>query len=160
MSFFQASMDKIDRKLLALLQEDADRPLNDLAEAVNLTATPCWKRIQKLQQSGVIRKKVVLCDPGKLNVAVTVFVAVKTLNHNDQWLRKFAAAVQSIPEIVEAYRMSGDIDYMLRVVVPDITGYDAVYRKLIRAVELSDVSSSFAMERLKYSTALPVDFAA
>ena len=153
-------MDKIDRKLLALLQEDADRPLNDLAEAVNLTATPCWKRIQKLQQSGVIRKKVVLCDPAKLNVGVTVFVAVKTLNHNDQWLRKFAAAVQSIPEIVEAYRMSGDIDYMLRVVVPDITGYDAVYRKLIRAVELSDVSSSFAMERLKYSTALPVDFAA
>ena len=153
-------MDKIDRKLLALLQEDADRPLNDLAEAVNLTATPCWKRIQKLQQSGVIRKKVVLCDPAKLNVGVTVFVAVKTLNHNDQWLRKFAAAVQSIPEIVEAYRMSGDIDYMLRVVVPDITGYDAVYRKLIRAVELSDVSSSFAMERLKYSTALPVEFAA
>ena len=153
-------MDKIDRKLLTLLQEDADRPLNDLAEAVNLTATPCWKRIQKLQQSGVIRKKVVLCDPAKLNVGVTVFVAVKTLNHNDQWLRKFAAAVQSIPEIVEAYRMSGDIDYMLRVVVPDITGYDAVYRKLIRAVELSDVSSSFAMERLKYSTALPVEFAA
>ena len=153
-------MDQIDRKLLALLQEDADRPLNDLAEAVNLTATPCWKRIQKLQQSGVIRKKVVLCDPAKLNVGVTVFVAVKTLNHNDQWLRKFAAAVQSIPEIVEAYRMSGDIDYMLRVVVPVITGYDAVYRKLIRAVELSDVSSSFAMERLKYSTALPVDFAA
>ena len=145
-------MDKIDRKLLTLLQEDADRPLNDLAEAVNLTATPCWKRIPKLQQSGVIRKKVVLCDPAKLNVGVTVFVAVKTLHHNDQWLRKFAAAVQSIPEIVEAYRMSGDIDYMLRVVVPDITGYDAVYRKLIRAVELSDVSSSFAMERLKYST--------
>ena len=153
-------MDKIDRKLLTLLQEDADRPLNDLAEAVNLTATPCWKRIQKLQQSGVIRKKVVLCDPAKLNVGVTAFVAVNTQQHNDQWLRKFAAAVQSIPEIVEAYRMSGDIDYMLRVVVPDITGYDAVYRKLIRAVELSDVSSSFAMERLKYSTALPVEFAA
>ena len=152
-------MDKIDRKLLALLQDDADRPLNDLAVAVNLTATPCWKRIQKLQQSGVIRKKVVLCDPAKLNVGVTAFVAVRTLHHTDQWLRKFAAAVQSIPEIVEAYRMSGDIDYMLRVVVPDITGYDAVYRKLIRAVELSDVSSSFAMERLKYSTALPVDFA-
>ena len=152
-------MDKIDRKLLALLQDDADRPLNDLAVAVNLSATPCWKRIQKLQQSGVIRKKVVLCDPAKLNVGVTVFVAVRTLHHTDQWLRKFAAAVQSIPEIVEAYRMSGDVDYMLRVVVPDITGYDAVYRKLIRAVELSDVSSSFAMERLKYSTALPVDFA-
>ena len=153
------TMDKTDRKLLSLLQEDADRPLNELAEAVNLTATPCWKRIQRLQRDGVIRKKVVLCEPSMLNLGLTAFVAVRTTQHSDQWLRKFAAAVQSIPEIVEAYRMSGEIDYMLRVVVPDIQGYDNVYRKLIRAVELSDVSSSFAMERLKYSTALPVDFA-
>ncbi len=152
-------MDKIDRKLLALLQDNADRPLNELANAVNLTPTPCWKRIQKLQASGVIRKKVVLCDPVKLNLGLTAFVAVRTTQHNEQWLRKFAAAVQSIPEIVEAYRMSGEIDYLLRVVVSDIQGYDAVYRKLIRAVELFDVSSSFAMERIKYSTALPVDFA-
>ena len=152
-------MDKIDRKLLALLQDDADRPLNELADAVHLTPTPCWKRIQKLRATGVIRRKVVLCDPHKLNLGLTAFVAVRTTQHSEQWLRKFAAAVQSIPEIVEAYRISGDIDYMLRIVVPDIAGYDAVYRKLIRAVELSDVSSSFAMERLKYSTALPVDFA-
>jgi len=152
-------MDKIDRKLLALLQEDADRPLNELAEAVHLTATPCWKRIQRMQNEGVIRKKVVLCEPSKLNLGLTAFVAVRTTQHSELWLRKFAAAVQSIPEIVEAYRMSGEIDYMLRIVVPDIAGYDTVYRKLIRAVELSDVSSSFAMERLKYSTALPVDFA-
>ena len=152
-------MNRIDRKLLALLQDDADRSLNDLAEAVNLTPTPCWKRIQKMQRDGVIRKKVVLCDPAKLNLGLTAFVAVRTQQHNEQWLRKFAAAVQSIPEIVEAYRMSGDIDYMLRVVVADIQGYDSVYRKLIRAVELFDVSSSFAMERLKYSTALPVDAA-
>lgn len=152
-------MDRIDKKLLGLLQEDADRPLAELAEAVNLTPTPCWKRIQKLQQQGVIRKKVVLCDPVKLNLGLTAFVAVRTTQHNEQWLRKFAAAVQSIPEIVEAYRMSGEIDYMLRIVVPDIQGYDTVYRKLIRAVELFDVSSSFAMERIKYSTALPVDFA-
>ena len=152
-------MDRIDRKLLTLLQDNADRPLNELADAVNLTPTPCWKRIQKLQQAGVIRKKVVLCDPVKLNLGLTAFVAVRTTQHNEQWLRKFAAAVQSIPEIVEAYRMSGEIDYMLRVVVSDIQGYDTVYRKLIRAVELFDVSSSFAMERLKYSTALPVDFA-
>ena len=152
-------MDRIDKKLLTLLQENADRPLNELAEAVNLTPTPCWKRIQKLQASGVIRKKVVLCDPVKLNLGLTAFVAVRTTQHNEQWLRKFAAAVQSIPEIVEAYRMSGEIDYMLRVVVSDIQGYDTVYRKLIRAVELFDVSSSFAMERIKYSTALPVDFA-
>ena len=152
-------MDRIDRKLLTLLQDNADRPLNELADAVNLTPTPCWKRIQKLQASGVIRKKVVLCDPVKLNLGLTAFVAVRTTQHNEQWLRKFAAAVQSIPEIVEAYRMSGEIDYMLRVVVSDIQGYDVVYRKLIRAVELFDVSSSFAMERIKYSTALPVDFA-
>ncbi|MEP6703111.1 MAG: Lrp/AsnC family transcriptional regulator [Betaproteobacteria bacterium] len=152
-------MDKIDRKLLALLQDNADRPLAELADAVNLTTTPCWKRIQRMQNDGVIRKKVVLCDPAKLNLGLTAFVAVRTTQHNEQWLRKFAAAVQSIPEIVEAYRMSGEIDYMLRIVVSDISGYDIVYRKLIRSVELSDVSSSFAMERLKYSTALPVDFA-
>jgi len=152
-------VDNIDRQLLALLQDDADRPLTELAEAVSLTATPCWKRIQRLQRDGVIRRKVVLCEPAKLNLGLTAFVAVRTTQHNEQWLRNFAAAVQSIPEIVEAYRMSGDIDYMLRIVVPDIAGYDAVYRKLIRSVELSDVSSSFAMERLKYSTALPVDFA-
>jgi Lrp/AsnC family transcriptional regulator, cysteine-sensing transcriptional activator len=152
-------MDKIDRKLLALLQDDADRPLNELAEAVHLTPTPCWKRIQKLQNEGVIRKKVVLCEPAKLNLGLTAFVAIRTTHHNEAWLKKFAAAVQAIPEVVEAYRMSGEIDYMLRIVVPDIAGYDAVYRKLIRSVELSDVSSSFAMERLKYSTALPVDFA-
>lgn len=152
-------MDRIDRQLLALLQDDADRSLNDLAEVVHLTPTPCWKRIQKLQRDGVIRKKVVLCDPAKLNLGLTAFVAVRTQQHNEQWLRKFAAAVQSIPEIVEAYRMSGDIDYMLRIVVSDIQGYDGVYRRLIRAVELFDVSSSFAMERLKYSTALPVDSA-
>ncbi len=158
-SYYDWAMDKTDRKLLALLQEDADRPLNELAEAVNLTPTPCWKRIQRLQREGVIRKKVVLCEPAKLNLGLTAFVAVRTTQHNDQWLRKFAAAVQSIPEIVEAYRMSGEIDYMLRIVVPDIQGYDNVYRKLIRAVELADVSSSFAMERLKYSTALPVEFA-
>ena len=152
-------MDRIDRKLLELLQEDADRPLNELAEAVHLTPTPCWKRIQKLQQTGVIQRKVVLCDPVKMNLGLTAFVAVRTTQHSEAWLRKFAAAVQSIPEIVEAYRMSGEIDYMLRIVVPDIQGYDTVYRKLIRAVDLSDVSSSFAVERLKYSTALPVDFA-
>jgi Lrp/AsnC family transcriptional regulator len=152
-------MDKIDRKLLALLQDDADRPLNELAEAVHLTPTPCWKRIQRLQKEGVIRKKVILCEPAKLNLGLTAFVAVRTTQHTDAWLKKFAAAVQTIPEIVEAYRMSGEIDYMLRIVVPDIAGYDTVYRRLIRAVELSDVSSSFAMERLKYSTALPVDFA-
>ena len=149
-------MDKIDRKLLSLLQEDADRPLNELAEAVSLTTTPCWKRIQRFHREGVIRKKVVLCEPAKLNLGLTAFVAVRTTQHSEQWLRKFAAAVQSIPEIVEAYRMSGEIDYMLRVVVPDIAGYDTFYKKLIGTVPLTNVTSRFAMEKIKSTTALPI----
>jgi len=152
-------MDAIDRKILAVVQEDASLSVAEIGQRVGLSSTPCWKRLQRLQAAGVIRKKVVLCDPEKLNLGLTAFVAVRTQQHNEQWLRKFAAAVQSIPEIVEAYRMSGDIDYMLRIVVTDVAGYDAVYKKLIRAVELSDVSSSFAMERIKYTTALPVDYA-
>jgi Lrp/AsnC family transcriptional regulator len=126
---------------------------------VNLSPTPCWRRIQKLREAGVIRKQVMLVDPARLNVGVTVFVSVKTSQHNARWLDRFAKGVAAIPEVVEFYRMSGDVDYLLRVVVPDIAGYDAVYRELIRVAELSDVSSSFAMEQIKYTTALPVHFA-
>ena len=151
-------MDKIDRKLLSLLQEDADRPLNELAEAVSLTTTPCWKRIQRLHRDGVIRKKVVLCEPAKLNLGLTAFVAVRTTQHSEQWLRKFAAAVQSIPEIVEAYRMSGEIDYLIRLALPDIEAYDAFYKRLIAKIELSDVTSMFAMEEIKSTTRLPLTY--
>lgn len=153
------TLDRIDRKLLELLQEDATRPLAELARRVNLSSTPCWRRVQKLQASGVIRKQVVLLDPVQVNVGVTVFVSVKTSQHNAAWLERFALGVKEIPEVVEFYRMSGDTDYLLRVVVPDIEGYDAVYKKLIRVAELFDVSSSFAMEQLKYTTALPLNFA-
>ncbi len=149
-------MDRTDRRILALLQEDATLPVAELARRVHLSQTPCWKRLQKLKAAGVIRKQVVLCDPGKLGLGTTVFVAVRTSQHNDAWLRKFDAAVKTIPEIVEVYRMSGEVDYLLRVVTSDIAGYDAVYRRLIKAVELSDVSSSFAMETIKSTTALPV----
>jgi len=149
-------MDRTDRRILALLQEDATLPVAELARRVQLSQTPCWKRLQKLKASGVIRKQVALCDPGKLGLGTTVFVAVRTSQHNDAWLRKFDAAVKTIPEIVEVYRMSGDVDYLLRVVTSDIAGYDAVYRRLIKAVELSDVSSSFAMETIKSTTALPL----
>ncbi len=152
-------LDRIDRKLLELLQQDASLPLAELARRVSLSPTPCWRRVQKLQAAGVIRKQVVLLDAAKVNVAVTVFVSVKTNQHNAAWLERFAKGVQEIPEVVEFYRMSGDTDYLLRVVVPDIQGYDAVYKKLIRAAELFDVSSSFAMEQLKYTTALPLAFA-
>lgn len=149
-------MDRTDRRILALLQEDATLPVAELARRVQLSQTPCWKRVQKLKASGVIRKQVALCDPAKLGLGTTVFVAVRTSQHNDAWLRKFDAAVKTIPEIVEVYRMSGEVDYLLRVVVADIAGYDAVYRRLIKAVELSDVSSSFAMETIKSTTALPL----
>ncbi|MCY7304809.1 MAG: Lrp/AsnC family transcriptional regulator [Rhodoferax sp.] len=153
-------LDKIDRALLRLLQVDAAMSLEALAAAVHLTPTPAWRRIQKLEAAGVIQRRVVLCDASRLGVGVTVFVAIKTAQHNAAWLEKFAVSVRDIEEVVELYRMSGDVDYLMRVVVPDIAGYDAVYKRLIGLVELSDVSSSFAMERIKYTTALPVDYAA
>lgn len=152
-------MDATDKKILDLLQHDASIALNEIAGRVHLSATACWKRIQKLEDAGVIAKRVVLLDAARLNVGVTVFVAIKTSQHNAAWLEKFARVVGAIPEVVEFYRMSGDIDYLLRVVVPDIAGYDSVYKRLIRDTELFDVSSSFAMEQLKYTTALPLDYA-
>jgi Lrp/AsnC family transcriptional regulator len=152
-------MDAIDRKILALLQQDAETPLATIAERVHLSPTPCWRRIQKLRAAGVIRKQVALCDAAALRVGVTVFVSVRTNQHSQAWLERFAKGVKDIPEVVELYRMSGDVDYLLRVVVPDIAGYDAVYKKLIKVVDLFDVSSSFAMEQIKYTTALPLDYA-
>ncbi len=149
-------MDDIDCRILALLQEDASRPVSEIAAQVGLSTTPCWKRIHHLKEEGIIHKQVVLCDPTKLDLGTTVFVKISTNQHNEAWLKRFALAVQAIPEIVDVYRMSGDVDYLLRVVVKDIQGYDIVYRRLIRSCELHDVSSSFAMERIKYSTALPV----
>lgn len=153
------SIDEIDRKILNLLQTDATLPVAAVAERVGLSATPCWRRIQKLEEAGVIRARVALLDPGKLNVGVTVMVAVRTNQHDLAWLERFAAAVQDFPEVVEFYRMSGDVDYLLRIVVPDIAAYDAVYKRLIARVPLSDVSSAFAMETIKYTTALPVSYA-
>jgi Lrp/AsnC family transcriptional regulator len=151
-------MDKKDLQLLALLQQDAATPLAQLAQAVNLSTTPCWRRVQKLHEDGVIRKQVALCDPVRLNVPVTVFVSVRTSQHSDAWAKRFVQSTRDIPEIMEIYRMSGDVDYLLKVVVPDIAGYDRVYKRLIKAVDLQDVSSSFAMEVLKSTTALPLDY--
>jgi Lrp/AsnC family transcriptional regulator len=153
-------MDKKDLQILALLQKNAATPLAELAQAVNLSSTPCWRRVQKLYEEGVIQKQVALCSPQKLGVPVTVFVSVRTSQHSDAWMKRFVAATRDIPEIVEIYRMSGDVDYLLKVVVPDIAGYDAVYKRLIKAADLNDVSSSFAMEVLKSTTALPLDYAA
>ena len=152
-------MDKIDKAILELLQANATASLQEVSEKVSLSTTPCWRRIQRLEKEGFIRQRVALLDADKLNVGVTVFVSIRTSEHNEKWVRKFTGVVASIPEIVEVYRMSGDVDYLLRVVVPDIKGYDAVYKKLIREIELSDVSSSFAMEQIKYTTALPLEYA-
>ena len=152
-------MDSFDRKILECLQEDATRSVADIAERVGLSSTPCWRRIQNLEKAGVVTRRVALLDPEKLNVGVTVFVAVRTRHHEAAWLDTFAAAVAEIEEIVEFYRMSGDVDYLLRIVVPDIAAYDGVYKRLIARVELADVSSSFAMECIKQTTALPLKYA-
>lgn len=152
-------MDAVDRRILASLQEDAQMPLEALAERVGLSPSPCWRRIQKLEAQGVIKKRVALLDPDKLNVGVTVFVAVRTNRHDMEWAEQFCRAVCDIPEVVEFYRMSGETDYLLRVVVPNIAAYDDVYKRLIKTASLYDVSSNFAMERIKYTTALPVDYA-
>ncbi len=152
-------LDSKDRTLLTLLQQDAETPLASLAEAVSLSSTPCWRRIQRLREAGYITRHVALVDPRKVNLGVTVFMALRTNQHSQDWLERLGQAVRDIPEIVEFYRMSGDVDYLLRVVVPDIAAYDAVYKRLISSVELADVSSSFAMEELKFTTALPLDYA-
>lgn len=152
------SFDGFDKLILKNLQDDASMSLNDLAAAIKLSPTPTWRRVQRLEASGVVRKRVALLDAKKINLGVTVFVGIKTNQHNQIWLEQFANAVADVPEIVEVYRMSGDLDYLLRVVVPDIAGYDAVYRRLINSVELFDVSSSFAMEQMKFTTALPLDY--
>jgi Lrp/AsnC family transcriptional regulator len=153
------ALDKIDRKILTLLQKNATMPVAEIGSKVGLSTTPCWRRIQKMEELGIIRRRVAILDPVKVNAGVTVFVAIRTSEHNDTWLRKFAAAVEEFPEVVEFYRMSGEVDYLMRVVVPDIAAYDDFYKKLISKVALSDVSSSFAMEQIKYTTALPLDYA-
>ena len=152
-------MDSIDRNILAILQDDSAIAVAEIAERVGLSATPCWRRIQNLEKAGVVRGRVALLDPRALNVGVTVFVGLKTGQHSHKWLEEFATNIAAIDEVVEFYRMSGDVDYLLKVVVPDIAGYDAVYKRLIAAVEFSDVSSSFAMEEIKYTTALPLKYA-
>ena len=152
-------MDALDKKILSLLQRDSTLSVAQISERVGLSSTPCWRRIQKLESDGVIRERVALLDPAKMNVGVTVFIAVRTNHHSHEWLARFQGAVNDIPEIVEFYRMSGDIDYLLRAVVPDIAAYDSVYKCLIERIELSDVTSMFAMETIKSTTELPVGYA-
>jgi Lrp/AsnC family transcriptional regulator len=148
-------LDNIDRAILRLLAADASLSLNDIADKVGLTATPCWKRIKRMEEAGIIKARVAVLDADKLGLPVSVFVSVETADHSAAWLERFAQTVAATPEIVGAWRMSGDVDYLLHVVVPDIAAYDAFYRKLIAAVPLRNVSSRFAMERMK-DGALPI----
>lgn len=152
-------LDAIDCKILETVQTAGDVSITELAARVGLSATPCWRRLQRLKAAGVVTQTVMLLDPQQVNLGVTVFVSVRTNNHTQAWLDHFKAIVQAIPEVVEFYRMSGDVDYLLRVVVPDIAGYDRVYKRLIASADLSDVSSSFAMEQIKFTTALPLAYA-
>jgi Lrp/AsnC family transcriptional regulator len=152
------SMDKLDRKILELLQHNGELTATDIADRVGLSKAPCWRRIKKLQEEGVIKRTVALLDARTLNVGTTVFVMLKTAKHNQAWFDKFVGAVRDIPEVTEIHRMSGDVDYLMRIVVPDIDAYDVVYKRLISAVEFLDVSASFALETIKYTTALPLDY--
>jgi Lrp/AsnC family transcriptional regulator len=149
-------MDAIDRKILAVLQEDAALSVAEIGNRVGLSSTPCWKRIQRLEAEGVIQKRVALVDQDKVGLGVSVFVSIETGDHSQGWLGNFADIVGAMPEVMEFYRMAGDVDYMLRVVVPDIAGYDAFYKRLIAAVPLKNVTSRFAMEKIKSTTALPI----
>ena len=149
-------MDQIDRQILMQLQDNASQPVADIARKVGLSVTPCWRRIQRMEEIGVIRKRVALLDSKAIGVGMSVFVAVRADKHNAGWLKNSASLVTDMPEVVEFYRMSGEVDYLLRVVVPDMAAYDKFYRKLIANVQLTDVSSSFAMEEIKYTTALPL----
>ncbi len=149
-------LDKFDRQILAFLQDDASSTTASIAERIGLSTNAVWRRIRSLEESGIIRARVALLSEDKLGLGTTVFVGLKTSEHSQGWLDTFAQGVKAIPEVVEFYRMSGDVDYLLKIVVRDIDHYDRVYKKLIGVAPLHDVSSSFAMQRIKSSTALPL----
>jgi len=149
-------MDATDRKILALLQADASLSVADIGKRKGLSSTPCWKRIQRMEADGVLVRRVALVDQDRIGLGVTVFVSIETGDHSQDWLDRFAQTIGAMPEVMEFYRMAGDVDYMLRVVVPDIAGYDAFYKRMITAVPLKNVTSRFAMEKIKFTTALPI----
>jgi Lrp/AsnC family transcriptional regulator len=149
-------MDAIDRKILAVLQDNASVPIAELANRVGLSQTPCWKRVQRLESTGVITKRVALVAPEKIGLKLTVFVQIETADHSAGWLKNFAQLVSAMPEVMELYRMAGEVDYMLRVVVEDMAAYDAFYKHLITLLPVKNVTSRFAMERVKATTAFAI----
>ena len=152
-------LDAIDRRLLAALQQDSNQSVSELADRVGLSKNPCWRRVRRLEDDGYIRRRVALLDASRLNCGLTAFIAVRTDRHNPAWSEAFSKAVADIPEIVGAFRMTGDTDYLLHAVVPDMNAFDALYQRLIARIDLSDVSSSFVMEEIKKTTELPLDYA-
>ena len=152
-----SSLDKFDCAILAALQADATLSIAALSEKVGLSSTPCWKRVRRLEEDGYIQARVSIIDRHKVGLPVTVFVSVRTAEHDEKWLDTFARAVMAMPEVLEFHRMSGDVDYLLKVVTSDIDGYDRFYKKLIKTARLSGVSSAFSMEQIKSTTALPLD---
>jgi Lrp/AsnC family transcriptional regulator len=149
-------MDRIDRKILALMQDDASLPVSEIAAKVNLSQTPCWNRIRKLEDEGVIRSRVAIVDPRKVGLGLTVFVSVEAQSHSRDWAENFSRRLRAMPEVMDLYRMAGDVDYLLRVIVPGMDAYDAFYKKLIEITPLKNVTSRFAMEHLSARTALPI----
>lgn len=149
-------MDDIDRSLLKILQQNATLSIAQIAEQVGLSPTPCWKRIQKLGAAGVITRRVAIVDPDRVGVGLSVLVSIEAGEHTPEWLERFSLGVGALPEVMEAYRMAGDVDYMLRVAVADMAEYDAFYKRLIAIAPMKNVTSRFAMERLKHTTAYPL----
>ena len=149
-------LDPIDCRILSALQRDATQAIETLGETVGLSRNACWRRIKTLEERGIIRARVALCDADALGLGLTVFIAVRTDRHDAEWLEQFARAVESIPEILGAYRTSGDTDYLLRARIADVRAYDRLYQRLIRRVPVKDLSASFVMEELKETTALPL----
>jgi len=151
-----AKIDENDRQILRLLQRDATLSLEAIAAQLSLSTNACWRRVRRLQETGIISRRVALVDPEKVGLGLTVFVAIRTNDHSEGWLRQFSSAAHGVPEIVEFYRLAGDIDYMMKLLVRDVADYDRVYKKLTDAVSITDVSASFAMETIKNETAVPI----
>ena len=151
-------LDAMDLKILRILQQDCTLPVAEIGKAVGLSTTPCWRRNQKMEETGIIKRRVALLDPKKVRAGVTVFVSISISQHSLDWLQRFHDVIVEFPEVVEFYRMAGQVDYLLRVVVPDIEAYDAFYKRLIAKIDISDVSTTFAMEQIKYTTALPLTY--
>ena len=150
-------MDRKDKLILAALQDDATRTVGELADKVGLSKSACWRRIQNLEEAGIVGARVTLLDQEKLGLHLTVYSAIRTHEHTADWFDRFYKMVSSMPNVMEVHRLSGDIDYLMRAVVPDMRSYDEMYKEMIASVDLYDVSSSFSMEKIKYTTALPLD---